>query len=127
MKVGNVRMVNGGLFPTVAIEVHRTRAGAYAIEALLDSGFNGPVSLPADEVEKLGLPLMTEHAVTLADGSDVNVKVHVGHVRFANEWHRSAVLATGDVPTVGMRLMKGLKVCFEADEDGDIEVEALND
>lgn len=116
-------MVSGGLFPAVEIEIRRTRSGTQTVEALLDSGFNGAVSLPVDEVEKLGLPLMTEHAVTLADGSDVNVKVHVGFIRLGEQWKRCAVLATGDVPTVGMHLLQRLKVCFEAVDGGDIEIE----
>ena len=97
------------------------------MEALLDSGFNGTVSLPEDEVEKLGLPLVSERSVTLADGNDARVKVHVGNVRFAARWYRCPVLATGDVPTIGMHLMQGMKVCFEASEGGAIEIERSDD
>lgn len=120
-------MLNGGFFPTVAIGFRLTQVGAHEVEALLDSGFNGAVSLPLAEVDKLGLPLVTERAVTLADGSDVNVKVHSGFVCFAGRRYRCAVLATGDVPTVGMHLLQGMRVCFEAFEGGAIEVESSAD
>ena len=128
MKIGEVRVINDGLFPAVEIEVRRTHSGTQPrpVEALLDTGFDGALSLPSDYVETLQLPLMTERVVTLGDGSSVNVKVHVGFVRIASQWYRCAVLATGDIPTVGMHLMQGLKVCFEATEDGEIEIVPLN-
>ena len=127
MKVGSVRIVDGWSYPTVSIEFHRTRDGVRVVEALLDSGFNGAVSLPANVVERLGLPLVTERAATLADGSDIKIKVHVGYVRFAARRYRCAVWATGDVPMIGMHLLQGFKVCFEAFEGGVIEIERSGD
>lgn len=90
---------------------------------MLDTGFNGAVSLPAEVVERVGLPLVTERTVTLCDASDVRLRVHVGYIRFADGWHHCPVIATGDVPLVGMQLLEGLKVCFEAVEGGGIEIE----
>jgi hypothetical protein len=38
---------------------------------------------------------------------------------------RCAVLASGDVHTVGMHLLQGLKVCCEAVEGGEIEIRSF--
>ena len=127
MKIGRVRSVGGGLAATLEIEIRWSTGRSKTFNAFLDTGFNGAVSLPAENVAELGLPLVTERTVILGDARDVRMRVHAGRVRFADEWHRCPVLATGDVPLVGMQLIEGAKVCFEAVEGGDIEIETLDD
>ena len=123
MKVGSVQRIGGGLAAIVEVEVRWSAGSSRTFEALLDTGFNGAVSLPAEVVEEVGLPLVTERTVTLGDASDVRVRVHAGYIRFSDGWRRCPVLATGDVPLVGMQLLEGLKVCFESADGGDIEIE----
>ena len=126
MKIGSVRSVGGGLAATLKIEIRWSPGRSHTFDAFLDTGFNGAVSLPPEYVAELGLPLVTERTVILGDASDVRIRVHAGQVRFANEWHRCPVLATGDVPLVGMQLIEGANVCFEAVEGGDVSLEPLN-
>ena len=113
--------------PLVPIEIE---SGAVEVrmevEALLDSGFTGAVSVPLRVVEQLKLEWSGEHSVILGDASEVGVDLYEGMVYFAGRRYRCAVLATGDIPTVGMHLMQGLKVCFEATADGEIEIVPLN-
>ena len=70
------------------------------IEALVDSGFTGAVSLPLRVVEDLKLEWAAEHSVTLGDASEISVDLYEGIVVFAGRRYRCAVLATGDEPTV---------------------------
>ena len=126
MKIGFVSLSGGGLVPTVRIELHSVGDSPRTVDALLESGFTGAVSLPLRDVLDLKLNRSGEHLVILADASEISVHLYEGFIGFAGKRYRCAVLATGDVPTVGMHLMKGLRVCFEAVEDGDIEIEASN-
>lgn len=125
MKIGTVGTVGDGLAATLEIELRWSTGRSGTFNALLDTGFNGSVSLPAENVAELGLPLIREQTVTLGDASDVRVSVHAGHVRFADGWHRCPVLATGDVPLVGMQLMSGAKVCFEAVDGGEVTAQTI--
>ncbi len=125
MKIGTVRAVGGGLAATLEIELRWSTCRSGTFDALLDTGFNGAVSLPPENVAELGLPLVREQTVTLGDASDVRVNVHAGQVRFADGWHRYPVLATGDVPLVGMQLMGGKKVCFEAVDGGEVTAHTI--
>ena len=125
MKIGTVRLCEEGLLPLVPIEVESgTEDDRTELEALLDSGFTGAISVPLRTVEGLKLEWSGEHSVTLGDASKVGVDLYEGIVLFAGRRYRCAVLATGDVPTVGMHLMQGMKVCFEALEGGAIEIES---
>ncbi len=126
MKIGSVRSVGGGLAATLKIEIRWSTGRSKTFNAFLDTGFSGAVSLPPENVAELGLPLVTERTVILGDARDVRMRVHAGRVRFADEWHRCPVLATGDVPLVGMQLIEGANVCFEAVPGGDVSLEPLN-
>ena len=128
MKVGSVRLGEEGLVPFVAIEIDGGKEEDCAeIEALLASGFSGAVSVPLSVVEQLKLKWSGEHSVTLADASEVWVDLYEGIVLFAGRRYRCAVLATGASPAIGMQLMQGMKVCFEAFEGGVVEIERSDD
>ena len=122
MKIGEVVLGLGGQSPMVPIELYVRGKFLRSVEALLDTGFSGAVSLPLDVVEELGLEGSGDQMVNLADGSEIRVDVYIGFIGFAGERYRCAVLATGDIPTVGMHLLQGMKVCLEASVGGDIEL-----
>ncbi len=48
MKIGTVRAVGGGLAATLEIELRWSTGRSGTFNALLDTGFNGAVSLPPD-------------------------------------------------------------------------------
>lgn len=125
MKIGFVRRAEGGLIPSVSVELNNASTSPKSIDALLDSGFTGAISLPSEIVDELQLDWSGEHSVTLADASEVSVDLYEGFVSFAGVQHRCAVLATGDMPTIGMRLLEGSRVSFEAVAGGDVEIEPL--
>ena len=87
MKIGEVLMVGDGLFPTVEVDVQRSQSSTNprTVAALLDTGFDGGLSLPQEDVESLRLPLMTKHVITLGDGSNIDVNVHTGFVRIGTD------------------------------------------
>lgn len=57
--------------PWVPIEVESGTESPVTLEALLDSGFTGAVSLPLRVVEDFKLRWSGEHSVTLGDASEV--------------------------------------------------------
>ena len=126
MKIGFVQLGAGGLIPTVPIEVKGETEAPKTVNALLDSGFTGAVSLPLRVVEDLKLKWSGEHSVTLADASEVSVDLYEGIVDFAGGQYRCAILSTGDVPTVGIHLMQEARICFEAVPGCDGSLEPLN-
>ena len=47
------------------------------IECVVDTGFEGALTLPPDAVTALGLPYLTELNANLADNTNVRTGVHV--------------------------------------------------
>lgn len=125
MRVGKVSAVDGSFVPSISITMHRADGEDLEIEALMDSGFSGEVALPMSVVEDLGLVYARGHIVVLADGSYRQVETFKGAVFFAGEWHDVTVYSTGGGPAVGMRLMQGAKICFEAIPEGSIDWERI--
>ncbi len=113
--------------PWVLIEVKSEAELGVPMEALLDSGFTGAVSLPLRVVEESDLTWSGEHSVTLGDASEVGVDLYEGIVEFAGGRYRCAILCTGDVPTVGMHLMQEARICFEAVPGGTVSLASIDD
>ena len=120
MKIGSVLHNSGYLFPSVPIKIHHDQGQPKLVEALLDSGFSGMVSLPAETVKELELKYVRTQEVTLADGTLQAVEVFAGSVCFAGKWRKTSVLSTGDEATVGMGLISGGNISFDAVPGGDI-------
>ena len=126
MKIGSVRSEQGQMFPMVSLQLLSEGRQSIIVQALLDSGFSGAVSLPQEMVDKLGLESVGGRYATLADGIDQRVQVYIGSVQFAGDDYRSAIQAFGDEPMVGMHLLQSAKICFEAVPDGDVNLKRLN-
>ncbi len=125
MRVGDVNAIEGSLVPSISILMHRSGGEDLEVEALMDSGFSGEFALPMSVVEDLGLEYAQGHIVVLADGSYHHVETFKGSVFFADEWHDVLVYSTGGGPAVGMRLLRGAKISFEAIPEGSIDWERI--
>ena len=126
LRVGKVRSLGVVLSPRVSVELHRVDDAPLPIDALLDSGFSGSLSLPRSLIAELRLNRVGERYVVLADGSQILVDIHEGSVRFAGEWHDVDIHIGGPGALVDMRLMWGANISLDAVAEGDIEYRSLD-
>ncbi len=70
--------------PRVAITVHGIR-GNLTTDAVIDTGFDGDLSLPIPVAVELGLELYGAQRVQLADGSIKSELVFIGQAGFMNQ------------------------------------------
>ncbi len=102
------------------------RGGAHAaVEAVLDTGFTGHLTLPAETVGTLALPELGSEELVLADGSTEIASVH----RATVEWHGRSrtvpALAVGGEPLLGMAMLAGSRLTMDATPGGDVLIEEL--
>ena len=92
---------------------------SHAIEAWIDTGFNGDLVLPQTRIDDLGLmPSGTLKAI-LADGSEVALLRYTCMVDWFGEDRELEVLANdGEYPLLGVGLLIGreLRISFRAGE-----------
>jgi predicted aspartyl protease len=102
-------------FPYLPLQVD-LRGRRYAVEALVDTGFNGDVSLPFALVGN-GAPADYEARARLADGSRVAVPAYVAEVRLGPYGpFPVAVLVLGDEPSVGLRVTNRFRLILDHGE-----------
>ena len=112
------------VLPVVVSDPGRGGTGA-DVEAILDTGFTGHLTLPAGTVGALDLPGLGSEELLLADGSTEIASVH----RATVEWHGRSrtvpALALGGDPLIGMAMLCGSRLTMDATPGGDVLVEEL--
>jgi clan AA aspartic protease len=95
------------------------------VEALIDTGFTGFLSLPLSMIESLGLPWIFSDSVTLGDGSEVIFQMYRATVIWNGQLKVVDVAASESEPLLGMSLLYGFKLQIEAIERGIVIIEAI--
>jgi clan AA aspartic protease len=95
------------------------------VEAVLDTGFNGFLTLARTMVQALRLPLAGTRRATLADGSIVALDVYLAIVQCHEEEREVLALQSEGGALVGMSLLYGSRVVLHVVEDGDVLIEPL--
>jgi clan AA aspartic protease len=99
----------------------------FSVEFVLDTGFNGYLTLPVNAVGAMNLPLFSTTATILADGSQSSIPTHIATI----DWHGQEllvpVLAMGGKPLLGTGLLEQCRLVVEFTKDGSIELEKLSD
>lgn len=96
------------------------------IEALIDTGFTGYLSLPSSTITSLNLPWIFRDLGTLGDGSEVVFDMYRATVIWDGQIKVIDVANSESTPLLGMSLLSGFKVQIEVIEGGDVSIEALN-
>lgn len=96
------------------------------ITAVLDTGFTGFLTLPGHIVDELQLPSFGNQDVTLADGSETSMDMHLARVLWhEGREHEVLILRAEGGLLLGMELLHGNRVVLDVIEDGEVEIEPL--
>lgn len=117
--------VNQNCEAMLPIVVGHDNASKQMVEALIDTGFSGFLSLPLSMVKSLELPWIFSDFVTLGDGSEVIFQMYRAIVIWDGQYKVVDVAASESEPLLGMSLLYGFKLQIEAMERGIVTIEAL--
>jgi clan AA aspartic protease len=92
------------------------------LECVVDTGFEGALTLPKAAVEALALPYVTELSANLADGTDVRTDVHLATIRWHDTDVEVPVLALGQRPLLGTLLLDGSHLSIAFIDGGEVSV-----
>ena len=106
-----------------------SQAGAspLRVEAVVDTGFTGHLTLPNAIVGALGLPIIGNAESILADGSLVVEDVCLARVLWHGGERSVRVLVADATPLLGMALMRGSELRVECVGGGEVSVERLEE
>jgi clan AA aspartic protease len=89
------------------------------VDAVIDTGFNGFLTLPRAMVQTLQLPLAGNRRVTLGDGSTVVLDLYLATVLWDTQPREVLVLAAEGGPLMGMAMLYGHRVILHVVDNGD--------
>ena len=118
-------IVNTDLEPLLKLTVRDAGGQLHDCEAVIDSGFNGFLTLPPVLIAALGLAWLCRQQGQLADGSIQAFDVYVATV----DWHgrpRSVEVEAADAePLLGMALMQGSELRLQVVPGGSVLITEL--
>ena len=95
------------------------------VEAIIDTGYNGYVTLPSHLVSALELRFAGHRRGTLADGSVTVLDVYLAAVVWHGREQDVLVAQAAGTPLVGMSLLRGSRMTMDVLEGGDLTIEEL--
>ena len=119
--------LNERLEPTVVVEVLNGDGDRQTVEAVLDTGFSGDLTLSQDLIESLGLDYASEIRMVLADGEDTTVYSYEGFLNWFGQTRRAEIIASEGVPLLGMSLLNGCKITMRVRAGGEALIEPDDD
>ncbi len=109
----------------IRLTVHGPSRQAHEIEAVIDTGFDGALTLPPALIATLGLAWRRRGRALLADGTESLFDVYEATVVWDDAPRRIAVDATDTDPLVGMALLDGYELTVQAVAGGTVTIKAL--
>ncbi len=119
-----VGTVSSNYEAVVSVVVSAPNGQRMNVEGLIDTGFNGHMTLPTELISELGLQSMTQYEVRLGDGTSQRVDVYDALVELGDGIRRNALVEPAEVqPLIGMALMRGYNLHIEVVEGGAVSLQ----
>lgn len=118
-------VVNAAREARVSLVLRAARGATQEIDALIDTGFNGFLTLPPSLIAALDLKRLARGRAILADGRDQLFDIYAVTVL----WDGQALTVEADSadtdPLVGMGLLQGYRLSIEVLDGGSVEIQRL--
>jgi clan AA aspartic protease len=96
-----------------------------SVNAVIDTGFTGFLSLPSAIIAELELPWSYRDRATLGDGSETLFDIHEASVIWDEELREIEINLADTEPLLGMSLLRGYRLQVDNIQDGLVIIEAL--
>jgi clan AA aspartic protease len=122
MILGNVSLRCEAMLPLV---VDNANGQQQVIDAVIDTGFNGFLTLPSEIIAKLDLSWNGSDTVTLGDGSETLFDIYSARIIWDGQFREVDIAESETEPLIGMGLLYGYKLQIEVVERGLVTIVAL--
>jgi predicted aspartyl protease len=98
---------------------------AHEFDAVVDTGFNGSLTLPMNKISDLNLTWRTRGSAIIANGTIDECDIYYGIVMWDGHPQSILVEAADTAPLVGMRLMTGYRIVIDDVDGGQVTIQTL--
>jgi clan AA aspartic protease len=96
-----------------------------SINAVIDTGFTGFLSLPSVVIADLELPWSYRDRATLGDGSETLFDIHEASVIWDGQFREIEINSADTEPLLGMSMLRGYRLQVDNVQGGLVAIEAL--
>jgi clan AA aspartic protease len=96
-----------------------------SVNAVIDTGFTGFLSLPSAIITELELPWSYRDRATLGDGSETLFDIHEASVIWDGQFREIEINSADTEPLLGMSLLRGYRLQVDNIQGGLVMIEAL--
>jgi clan AA aspartic protease len=118
-------IVNSCREATLPLVVANSNGQRQVIDTVIDTGFNGFLTLPSAIIATLALPWNASDIVTLGDGSETLFDLYAATVIWDGQYREIDIAESETEPLIGMALLYGYRLQIDAIEGGSVKLEAL--
>lgn len=111
----------------IQLEMIDDRGHLHPVDVVVDTGFNGNLTLPLEIIGELDLESDLQTSITLATGVQEEVNTWNGFVLWHNQPRLIQILETGGTPLLGMRLLENSQLTIQVRINGDVLIERLDE
>jgi clan AA aspartic protease len=117
--------INGSLDAIIRLTVRGPTARTRRIRAVIDTGFNGTLTLPPALIADLELPWYRRAFAELGDGSETVFDVYRAVITWDRSRRTIRVDEADTMPLVGMELMQGFRLTMDVVRHGMMTIKPL--
>jgi len=117
--------VNSNLQAIVRIAVFDTNGAEQEFDAIVDTGFNGSLTLPTILIHSLGLVWRNRGTAIVGDGSVQSCDIYSAVVHWDTQPRNILVEAVDTDPLIGMGLMHQYELTIQAVDGGSVTLEHI--
>ncbi len=119
-------VVNAEFEPIIPLSLYRSDGKVFTEDAIVDTGFNGWLSLPPDLITQLNLRWKRRGRAILGDGSECVFDVYEAVVVWNGTLLTIPVDEADSDPLVGMSLMEGYQLMVQVFEGRQVELRKVS-
>ncbi|MFM7579818.1 MAG: clan AA aspartic protease [Microcystaceae cyanobacterium] len=106
--------------------VIRNNSITQRVDAVIDTGFSGFLTLPSDIISTLQLSWEGRDIATLGDGTFCIFEVYTGWVIWDGEYREIYINESETIPLIGMRLLRTYDLNIQTIEGGLVTIKKLS-
>ena len=119
-------LVTGDRQAVIHLTVRGPTGQEQDIEAIIDTGFDGWLSLPSSLIALLSLVWRQRGRAVLADGSESVFDIYEGAVLCDGQARRIPVHEAETTSLVGMSLLQGYELTVQVEPGGNVTIRAIS-
>lgn len=117
--------VNQGLEPIVPVAVLDRNGHRWRLEVVVDTGFDGDLTLPQSSISELGLPWQGPVEMVQADGRAVKCHRYAATIIWEGERRPIEVMESATESLLGTSLLNGYLLTMQMTAGGEVAIAEL--